>query len=77
MRKVRYSKALTPIIVGQSAVVIPLDHPDRDRVSNNRPCLTTEVQGVASDGTTFITRNSEYVLETVEEADQRIAAEFP
>lgn len=60
-RKVIYIKALTPLIVGQPAIVIPLNHPS-DLVVNGHQCYTTPIQTIAPNGTTFSTRNTLYVL---------------
>lgn len=60
-RTVIYIKALSPIKVGQHAEVIPLNH-SSDLVSNGRPCITTPVQSIAPNGTTFSTKNSVYQL---------------
>lgn len=40
---VRYSSVLVPPVVGKSAVVLPVDHPDTDRVSNRNFVKTSEV----------------------------------
>jgi hypothetical protein len=62
MKRVVYLRALSPIVVGQSATVIPLNHPDTENVQNCHPCYTTEVRRIYSDGTTFETKNTQYRL---------------
>lgn len=63
-RKVIYVKACSPIVVGQQAVVIPLNHTS-DLVTNGHECWTTPVVSIADDGTTFETKNSIYVLAAI------------
>ena len=60
-RKVIYVKALTPLEVGESARVIPLNH-SSDLVLNGHACITSPVQNIAPNGTTFSTLNSIYQL---------------
>ena len=58
---VRYSGLLFTPIVGQSATVYPVDHPDMERVTNGQMAYTSSV--VSYDETTgqFETQNTLYV----------------
>jgi peptidyl-tRNA hydrolase len=58
-----YIEAHTSIVVGQSAVVVPLNHRS-ELVANGHKCITTPVVSIAADGTTFETRNTLYRLAT-------------
>lgn len=63
-RTVRYTALLNgPLVVGVRALVVPLDHPDRVNVQNGEGCITTPVNIVYPDGTTFDTHNSHYVFQ--------------
>lgn len=60
-RTVIYMLAKTPLVVGESAIVVPLNH-DSDLVRNGHDCITTPIVSIAPNGTTFSTRNSLYKL---------------
>lgn len=69
-RTVRYTALINgPLVVGVRAIVIPLNHPDRESVQNGEPCITTPVNIVYPDGTTFDTHNSHYVFEDLSTTD--------
>lgn len=71
MKVVIYIEARTPIVVGQSAVVIPLNHPS-ELVRNGHECITTPVISIAADGTTFTTRNTTYKLAAAPANEERV-----
>lgn len=57
---VRYSAVLLAPVVGQSATIVPEDHPDTLRVTNGQPATTTAVQRLWPFG--FETKNTCYLL---------------
>ena len=60
---VRFSKQFGNIVVGDSATVLPIDHPS-PRVSNTKPCYTSMVVKVEGDMDCvdrFETLNTKYV----------------
>jgi hypothetical protein len=61
-RKVIYIRALQPIVVGEGALIIPLNHSDTVNVMNGHAAYTTPVRSIAPNGTTFETQNSIYQL---------------
>lgn len=48
------------ISVGQSAWVHPIDHPDKERVSNKKPVITSEVLRYDKSSGEFETLNTVY-----------------
>jgi hypothetical protein len=77
-RKVIYIRALQPIVVGEGALVIPLNHPDTDMVTNGHAAWTSPVRSIAPNGTTFETANSLYQLaqEPDPEEEVKVVAEL-
>ena len=59
--------AYSAVIVGSSALVFPVDHPDRENVSNTTHVTTSTVVKVNADGS-FETENSIYVPRAAQEA---------
>lgn len=55
----------TRIIVGDSAFVIPVDHPDTENVVNGVGALTSEVISYDTETGEFETKNTKYVIEKV------------
>jgi hypothetical protein len=51
----------TNIVVGQRALVIPMDHPDTINVTNGVHAFTSEVIAYNSETGEFETRNSRYL----------------
>ncbi len=56
---VRYSAVILLPVVGNSAIVLPVDHPDTDRVSNRNFVITSQVVRVGLNGE-FETLNTVY-----------------
>lgn len=56
---VRYRSAGFPVIIGISAWVYPLDHPDTTNVSNTKLVKTSTVINVTDSG--FETLNTKYI----------------
>lgn len=52
----------TYIVVGESAVVVPVDHPDTEAVVNGMTALTSEVVSYNTDTGEFETKNTRYVV---------------
>jgi hypothetical protein len=51
-----------PVMVGARAVIRPIDHPDKENVTNTAPAVTTEVVWADKSTGSFETRNTLYVL---------------
>ena len=59
----------TRIVVGDSAFVVPVDHPDTVNVTNGQGALTSEVVSYDPETGVFETKNTHYVPETVATAE--------
>lgn len=59
-RRVVYIELQSSLEVGQSATVIPVNHPDTENVTNGYPCYTSPVVSIYPDGKTFDTYNTHY-----------------
>ena len=59
---VRYSALHSPVNEGSRVLLIPVDHPDRELVTNGKEVITSPVETVGYDGL-FTTRNTIYVPE--------------
>lgn len=57
---VRYSQVIGPIEVGYSVLVVPVDHPDEENVSNNVPASTSRVVSYNEETEEFETMNTFY-----------------
>lgn len=55
---VRYTKILSGPVIGESAVIIPWNHPDTLLVTNGYPATTSPVRSI--NGQEFETRNTLY-----------------
>lgn len=55
------------IVVGDGAVVVPVDHPDTERVTNGLAALTSEVLAYDPETGEFETKNTKYVVEKQQE----------
>lgn len=60
-KTVHYSPVESHIVVGQSAFVYPIDHPNSELVSNTELAITTTVLNYDSSTGVFETRNTIYV----------------
>lgn len=56
---VHFCGVVGEIVVGHSALVYPIDHPDQDNVSNTRLAKTSRVVAAFEDGS-FETQNTFY-----------------
>ena len=59
---VHYSRLITVPELGNSVILIPLDHPDKERVSNVRPVRTSRVVNYDPVTGDIETENSIYKL---------------
>ena len=59
---VHYTSVFREPVVGQSAIVTPIDHPDTENVSNTKPVFTSQVVRVRAypDNGEFETLNTIY-----------------
>lgn len=64
MKKVVYFRDCHEPVVGQCILVLPINHPDTERVSNKQWAITSPVVRVFEDGG-FETQNTVYQYETV------------
>ena len=61
MKIVHYSRVSLPVIEGQRCELIPVDHPDKQRVDNHFVATTSIVQAYDSLTGTIVTQNTVYV----------------
>lgn len=58
---VKYLSAGIPIRVGEGAIVLPIDHPNRDMVSNTCAAITSKVVSHNVETGEFETLNTVYI----------------
>lgn len=63
IRRVRYKGIIGPIKVGQRACIWPLDHPNKERVSNETWALTSRIVEILDQAGVFRTEHSLYLPE--------------
>ena len=62
---VHYKGAIGPIVVGRSATVFPVDHPNTELVSNTTFVHTSPVVSYDQETGKFETQNTQYVPVTL------------
>lgn len=60
MKKIVHYRELEHCVVGQNALVFPIDHPDSERISNKKLVMTSVVQSVNPETGEFETLNTIY-----------------
>jgi hypothetical protein len=60
------------IVEGDSAFILPLDHPDTENVSNGTFASTSTVLSYNPETGDFETKNTRYVQEKVAQADEAV-----
>lgn len=59
---VHYNQSFKAIVVGEAAMVQPIDHYATDRVSNTKPVFTSKVVSYDKSSGEFETMNTKYVF---------------